>query len=702
MKIDLHIHTQKCKDGDPDSRVIIPEKFVEQMVINNVGMCSITNHNKFDIKEFRAIKSINESLNIFPGIELDVKTESKHFHVILVADPSIDQLFFDTFDNDNRRDYESYYLEYDEFVNKVKEIPKDKIIVIPHFADKTRAIGSDFEDSPRKHLDDYVVILEPSKLQTMGMVNAHGHLSLIGSDVQDWKEYSRAELPVLKFKIDSFGKFYELCSQPETFIKQALSGSMKHSVPIHDNASLDIYSDINVIFGEKGSGKTVLLRDHLKPFFEGIGISTCFHKGSDYDQSYNKIITNLNEKVVLDTDILAETKVLMRKIINYREAKPNDFIKQYYSYHDDKEKSKNRKRLLKADETYINQELRDYETLLSNYSVDIKTIEKTKNINNELEREEHNKTLLNRELNLLISDLSIKLLNDCKSVFIADNIFKFLSNLKASADKNSNSHSKPSDIGFARLVAKRLQRFEENEKLIKKLNSFQRTQRQKLGYLSGKGIATFVTDVMVLNKNSVASTGGFSKNRIVQNREVIRKINEFDLSKFTDINSYFTDVEKDIDANVFCDDIIVKMSKIEVPGNSNYDPSEGEKAILSITGILESYDYQCYLFDEIERGLGNKFVTEYVIQKLDELRNAGKIIIISTHNANLAINTLPSTTVYCTYKNDDDEIYYSGNMYSNELRGLKYNQLIEWDDSALQHLEGNDEMFKRRKNIYGI
>lgn len=205
-----------------------------------------------------------------------------------------------------------------------------------------------------------------------------------------------------------------------------------------------------------------------------------------------------------------------------------------------------------------------------------------------------------------------------------------------------------------------------------------------------------------MNKDSVSSAGEFNRTRIKANRSLIEKIDEFSSSEFSSINSYFSEGEKAIDIAVFCEDIIVKTSRIEIPGNNDYDPSEGEKAILSITGILESYDYNCYLFDEIERGLGNKFVTEYVIPQLDKLRNAGKTIVISTHNANLAINTLPSTTVYCSYKNDSCEIYYSGNMYSNELTGLKFNQKLDWNISALQHLEGNDEMFKRRKNIYGI
>ena len=87
-KIDLHLHTQKCKKGDGVSRVIDEEKFIEKIQENNVGLCAITNHNKFDINEYNTI--LNKQINfiIFPGIELDVRFDkNKIRHIILVCSP---------------------------------------------------------------------------------------------------------------------------------------------------------------------------------------------------------------------------------------------------------------------------------------------------------------------------------------------------------------------------------------------------------------------------------------------------------------------------------------------------------------------------------------------------------------------------------------------------------------------------------------
>ena len=47
MRVDFHIHTQKCKSGDSPKRKISPKDFIKKMDENNVVMCAITNHNNF-------------------------------------------------------------------------------------------------------------------------------------------------------------------------------------------------------------------------------------------------------------------------------------------------------------------------------------------------------------------------------------------------------------------------------------------------------------------------------------------------------------------------------------------------------------------------------------------------------------------------------------------------------------------------------
>lgn len=83
-----------------------------------------------------------------------------------------------------------------------------------------------------------------------------------------------------------------------------------------------------------------------------------------------------------------------------------------------------------------------------------------------------------------------------------------------------------------------------------------------------------------------------------------------------------------MEASEFASGIVKRVSQIKLNSDTDYEPSEGEKAILSITGLLESSAFDCYLFDEIERGLGNKYVSECLIPQLTKLRDLNKTVII--------------------------------------------------------------------------
>ena len=56
MKIDIHVHTKKCKEGDSDKRNIDAERFDEIIRLTDVRILVITNHNHFDIKQYQELK----------------------------------------------------------------------------------------------------------------------------------------------------------------------------------------------------------------------------------------------------------------------------------------------------------------------------------------------------------------------------------------------------------------------------------------------------------------------------------------------------------------------------------------------------------------------------------------------------------------------------------------------------------------------
>lgn len=712
-KIDLHTHTQKCKRGDRNARNIDAASYVDKMQNNNIGVCAITNHNKFDKGEYNWIINNAPDLVIFPGIELDVIFSNNRVkHVILICDPKCRIKFYDIFSNEPDRDYDTYKLNYNAFLNKVNKFKKNEIIIIPHFLDKDkqRALSISDKDKLKTDLQQYVIILETSKLKSMGIVNAHDEMALIGSDVQDWKYYEQEAklLPELKFSINSFGKFYELASEPKLFIKSALNGCERYKINLCSTKEevIEIYEDINIIFGEKGSGKTVLLKEYVYPELQRLGKKTFLHEGKDYQISYDTMLEDIKLSIDIDEELKEDSIKRIDKLFKYKEIIIENVIDKYLKYYEDETKNKNAKNIKKTEAIYNENSTDNILEIIQDTNNKIDKINNIFDINNEF-REDRNphKELLSSELNILKKELIKSAITKCRYKFVIDKVNIFLKGLKQTLDKKTGKKSKPNNMGFSELVANRKKYIELNKNIINNLKYLNRSKIIKLGDLPVKGSVNVEVSIKVLGKDEKHIKGSpFDKNKIKANRDFIRKLYSFSAANFLNINEYFANEEREGSPREYFGECVKKSCRVIRENGETYEPSPGEKSILSISGVIENNAYDCYLFDEIERGLGNKYIADYIIPRVKLLRDRGKLIVISTHDANIAINTLPSQTIYCNYTgNVESEIYYQGNMYSNELKSIKdNNNIINWDEKALKHLEGGKHMFSTRSNIWSL
>lgn len=705
MRIDLHTHTQNCKKGDGSKRKISPEDYVAKMLEQEVKVCSITNHNKFDKDEFEKIIQLDSDLTIFPGIELDVDCNNERRHVVVICNPNKIDKFYSTFDGDSSRDYDSFSLPYDDFVSKVHSFGFNEIIIIPHFLDKDKGFSIEEKETLFQDLSGYIVMLETSKLRSMGIVNEHeDHLCLIGSDVKDWSKYSCEFIPEIKFAITSFEKFYELANDSKSFVKNVLKGANQNIISIDDGGNnIAIFDDINIIFGEKGSGKTILLKNYIYPQLQDIGKNVFLHEGNNYIKQYENMLKKHEGMVEKDKDKYDTIVRNFTTLMSYSEQKTPDFIKIYTNYRQVHSKNKKAQRIIKTEATFSNNNTDTIESIISEAKKYTSSIERVMAINNAVRKSENHKDRENLDSELLKLSVEIqeRVNKKYKNIFIADKTEQFLNALKQTLNKKDIKQSKPNNIGFSKLVAQRLMRCEINQNLTRHLADIQDISTKNIGTLPGKGNVTFETSIVTLSIHDKHKRDSvFDKAKIVRNRKIIEKLANFSFSDFPSINEYFDSHEKGITGTEFADDVVKKSSIIKIKGDDDYTPSDGEKAILSISGLLEGYSYDYYLFDEVERGLGNKYISEYLIPRLKELRNKGKTVVLSTHNANIAVNTLPSQVICCNYSDGND--YYPGNMYSNELVGAKNGNVLSWKEMALTHLEGSSEMFNRRRNIYGI
>ncbi len=93
LKADFHLHTRADKEfvydennaGYPSENTF-PAAYIAQLKEQNINLGVITNHNKFDYKEFKALqkKAKREEIFLLPGVELSVNDGANGIHTLII------------------------------------------------------------------------------------------------------------------------------------------------------------------------------------------------------------------------------------------------------------------------------------------------------------------------------------------------------------------------------------------------------------------------------------------------------------------------------------------------------------------------------------------------------------------------------------------------------------------------------------------
>src|SRR5271168_3899604 len=79
-KIDFHIHTIPVEGKDADFKFDI-DKFQEFIHIHSIDAVAITNHNLFDLEQFKLMRATLKC-TVFPGIEINFESG----HLLLISE----------------------------------------------------------------------------------------------------------------------------------------------------------------------------------------------------------------------------------------------------------------------------------------------------------------------------------------------------------------------------------------------------------------------------------------------------------------------------------------------------------------------------------------------------------------------------------------------------------------------------------------
>ena len=136
--------------------------------------------------------------------------------------------------------------------------------------------------------------------------------------------------------------------------------------------------------------------------------------------------------------------------------------------------------------------------------------------------------------------------------------------------------------------------------------------------------------------------------------------------------------------------------------NKEYKPSKGEMAILSLQyELLNKESEKIFLIDEPEVNLGSTYIESTIVKLIRNLGKSRKVVVIATHDANIATRTYPITSILKITEND--KYYtYQGSMFTNQLVNVNDEKDIrKWDVESEEYLEGGLKAFVERGNLYG-
>lgn len=721
MKIDLHCHTIKAKSGD-GGRDIDPIGLAETLANNQVGIAAITNHNLFDYQKFNQCiaEASARGVDLWPGIELDIRGKSGAIgHVIVIADPAHAEQFSAVCDGMIQGTHpDDFVLDWSKLANTFVGHGFD-FIVMSHYRPFK---GKSFKDKALPYADNQALrasfpaetpfFFEPSNLKRAGIMYAEGVDCLIGSDVKDWSRYCECSLPEIKLEVKSFNQFLLLLRKTPEVLKSIMDKKTVEQVEValfNDEIMLSfpIYNDVNIVFGAKGTGKTALLKK-VEAHFRAKGwTNVSSYYASENNDKYKQMVTVKPSEEDFERLGIDDARSEFSSLREWGEPAVTPFGNyiSWEEYSFEKENTANfgfasASAPAEPDFDAMKKLIDDYKTLISNANEILgnKILEASLNTNefNEL------RSVVQRACSGTQSYVRDSFV-DTYAIHLESFTVK---KMKGYITARTGSPTKPSGTGFTAFALS----YKKARSLLSAISdSFQTKPFEEetlLGRLAEKG------DVIQHRRYLINPLHGtkvsYLRDKVKANNlkalvSDISKASDAVKTPCTSLASKIAEINKSTEQMGVASlkDCLGVTSSVSCGENLSYEPSNGEKAMIVLAHALFDDDASIYILDEPEASMGNEFINEIIVERINYLAKTNKIVVVSTHNANIAVRTLPWQSIYREYDNGKYNTYV-GNPFCDELRdiaGVKATKV--WTQVSMEALEGGEDAFTDREIVYG-
>lgn len=678
MKIDLHIHTKQNKYLD--SSFSFDQNFFRTYIEqNHFDIVAITNHNLFDLQQFKEIKNAAKDLEclILPGIELSVEKG----HVVLIGDETEEtyRILKEISDavqvSETSDSFSLSVTEFNGFMNK------KGLIIIPHILKKPKIEMNIISSFTNEVLAGEV----DSPKHFFRFKKEHPNLSPVYfSDIRIGESTKKEDY-------ENKSRFTYIECQDKTFksLKNALKNPKNVSLSENNlpnqfdilNGQASAITGINVLIGKRSSGKTYTL-DHISELSsKSVLYIKQFEITEDCtDDVFTKKLQNIETGRIVE--YFNEFNVLLKRIDAFANTNVGLLIKEYIESLKNKADSQ-------LQDAYSVLPLFNYKMTNSVSFQSVNTIfsslDSLLSIDDSYKKKIDESGIRDNLINLYYFFLEEKkrISRDNKVIEIANDWHKSVSQLLG--EESVAVQIKDVDLNFIYkcIYAKRLFNELVNKwtsrclldetmfsKFHKKIEIFRQKNRtllkSNLGVEKGQSIDYLVDEdpftayCKSKNDNSIKNNGG-----------------DFSYRLFFDY-------------------------KIELTNEFNSPVSGGQKAEYFLLNKLSEYkNYDMILIDEMESSFDNPFLNQEIIKKI-KLISHEAIVFISTHNNNLGVSLKPDYYIYHKVKVENDNVVYEHfcGQSTGEYLVDKSKEKISIHDALMETMEAGDPAYIERKNKY--
>jgi chromosome segregation protein len=352
IRADFHLHTRSDKEfKDNGGEQDFVARYIEALRNADIRVGVITNHNKFNREEFKALRKAarKDDINLLPGIELSVKDGSNGIHTLVVFSDAwinnkeqtdhINNFLGVTFAGQSNYDNNNARSNHDllETIRVLDNYCKDYFLIFAHVEADNGLYGPGGLDGGRlQELGRNELFRERTeafqkvrtrdiKQRVQGWLGDWYPAEVEGSDPKTMADIGRGEKTFIKIGAFTFEAVRfalkpgadRLCSREFTPQPHSWIQAIRFEGGILDGKRIPLSPEMSCLIGIRGSGKSAIL-ECLRYAFELPMPESSDELDLKYKEGLVRFVLKSGGKVVVEAQDAQGRTFEIRRILNER------------------------------------------------------------------------------------------------------------------------------------------------------------------------------------------------------------------------------------------------------------------------------------------------------------------------------------------------------------------------------------------------